>query len=142
MFTTAITTDDMSNDKAIQACPAIFQFHVETSFDVRVTVVDDRIFAARIVLMDRTEKDVDWRRADPARLGYEHLRLPADLKAKCIKLLAAMGLSYGALDFVVTPEGEYVFLELNPAGQWGWIERVLGLPITDAILDRLREGVP
>jgi len=51
-----------------------------------------------------------------------------------------MGLVYGALDFVVTPEGNSVFLELNQAGQWGWIEQALGLPITDAILDRLGEG--
>jgi hypothetical protein len=51
-----------------------------------------------------------------------------------------MGLTYAALDFVVTPEGEHVFLEINPAGQWGWIERALGMPITDAILDSLREG--
>jgi glutathione synthase/RimK-type ligase-like ATP-grasp enzyme len=142
IFTTAVTADDITADEEIQACPVIFQPRIPTSFDLRVTVVADTVFAARIVLQDRTEQDVDWRRADPARLYYERHVLPAGLESKCVKLISAMGLTYSALDFVVTPQGEHVFLELNPSGQWGWIERALGLPIADTILDRLMEGQP
>ena len=140
IFTTAITAEDITADEEIQACPVIFQPRIPTSFDLRVTVVADRVFAARIILKDRTELDVDWRRVDPARLRYERQILPAGLESKCVKLVSAMGLTYGALGFVVTPEGEHIFLELNPSGQWGWIERALGLPIADTILDKLKEG--
>ena len=140
IFTTAITPDDLAGDDEIAACPVLFQRRVATAFDVRVTVVAERVFPARIILRDRMPADTDWRAADPARLRYDHHVLPSDLEAKCVQLVAAMGLSYGALDFIVTPEGEHVFLEINPSGQWGWIERALGLPITNAILDRLRQG--
>jgi D-alanine-D-alanine ligase-like ATP-grasp enzyme len=43
------------------------------------------------------------------------------------------GLAFGAFDFVVTPDNEWVVLECNPEGQWGWIEENTGLPIADAI---------
>jgi hypothetical protein len=141
VFTTAVGPCDLGPDAAIRACPVIFQPRIATRLDLRVTVVGTQVFAAQIMLRDRTGDDVDWRGADPARVCYECYRLPADLEARCVDLVAAMGLTYGALDFVVTAEGEHVFLELNPAGQWGWLERRLGLPITDAILDTLIGGV-
>ena len=140
VFTTAITPEDLGPDAAIQACPAIFQTRIDTLFDLRVTVIGDRVFPARIDLAGRTAADVDWRRAPPARLTYQHHALPPDIERACIELVATLHLIYGALDFAVTRLGELIFLELNPAGQWGWIERALGLPITAAILDRLQEG--
>jgi hypothetical protein len=141
VFTTAVGPRDLDADAAIRACPAIFQSRIATLRDLRVTVVGNQVFAAQIMLRDRTDDDVDWRGVDPVRVRYDRYRLPAGLQAKCVDLVAALGLTYGALDFVVTPQGEHVFLELNPAGQWGWLERRLGLPITDAILDTLMGGV-
>jgi glutathione synthase/RimK-type ligase-like ATP-grasp enzyme len=140
IFTTGVTLEDLSVDGEIQACPIIFQNHIHTQFDLRVTVVGTQIFAARIIVRDRTEMDVDWRKVDPARVSYERELLPRELEVRCSKLIAAFGLMYGALDFVVTPEGEHVFLELNPSGQWGWIERALQMPITNAILDTLMDN--
>jgi glutathione synthase/RimK-type ligase-like ATP-grasp enzyme len=139
IFTSAVTAEDLNADDEILACPVIFQSRIETHFDLRVTVVGNQVFAARIFLRNRTQHDLDWRRTDPTRLYYERHVLSPELESKCTKLVAAMGLTYGALDFVVTPQGEHVFLELNPAGQWGWIEQALGFPITNAILDRLTE---
>lgn len=48
-----------------------------------------------------------------------------------------LGLRFGALDFLVTPSGEWYFLEVNPNGQWAWIEQETGLPISSAIADAL-----
>src|SRR5437588_7808526 len=141
VFTTLVSADDVTAaGDTIQACPVIFQDRIKTRFDLRVTVVGEQAFAARIFINDRTAGDLDWRQADPNRLFYERQDLDAGLAARCTKLVAAMGLVYGALDFVVTSDDNFIFLELNPAGQWGWIEQALGLQITDAILDRLWEG--
>lgn len=52
-------------------------------------------------------------------------------------LLAAMGLRFGALDFIVDPDGQWWFLEINPNGQWAWIEDEIGLPISSALADAL-----
>ena len=54
--------------------------------------------------------------------------------------MRGLSLTYGALDFIVTPDGEHVFLEINPSGQWGWIEEATGLAITNTIVDLLVEG--
>ncbi|HUN44854.1 MAG TPA: hypothetical protein VMU81_31600 [Acetobacteraceae bacterium] len=140
VFTTAIRIEDLVDDE-VQVCPLILQSRIPTEFDLRVTVVGDRTFPARIVVRDRTVQDVDWRRADPSRVCYENDTLPAEFSARCVELVSRLHLSYGAVDFVVTPAGEHVFLELNPSGQWGWIEHALGLPITESILDVLRDGV-
>jgi glutathione synthase/RimK-type ligase-like ATP-grasp enzyme len=51
--------------------------------------------------------------------------------------MQALGLSFGAVDFIRTPEGEHVFLEVNPSGEWGMLQRDLGLPIAEAIADIL-----
>jgi hypothetical protein len=140
IFTSAVVESQLGADAAIEACPVIFQPRIDSCFDVRVTVVGNRVFPARIVVRNRRQSEVDWRCVDRERIGYEHHRLPAGVERKCLALVAAFGLAYGALDLLFTPSEEYIFLELNPAGQWGWIERALGLPVADAILDRLREG--
>jgi glutathione synthase/RimK-type ligase-like ATP-grasp enzyme len=44
-----------------------------------------------------------------------------------------LGLEFGALDFIVTETGVWYFLEVNPSGQWLWIEDLTGLPIADSI---------
>lgn len=137
IFTTAVTSGDLDIDSEIQACPLTFQNRIPVQYDLRVTVVGDSVFAARVAVRDRNDSDVDWRGLDPARLHYERDSLPQEIEIKCRKLVAAFGLMYGALDFVVTPDGEYVFLELNPSGQWVWLERRLRMPITDTILDIL-----
>jgi hypothetical protein len=48
---------------------------------------------------------------------------------------------YGAFDFIVTPKGHYVFLEVNPAGQYMWVEAKTRLPITLALAEVLSNGV-
>lgn len=146
IFTTAISPDDLgpdedcASDGAVQACPAIFQQLVVKQFDLRVTVVGEQVFCARIVVRDRTAADVDWRGVNPARIRYAHHQLPTGLRARCVRLVASLGLAYGAFDFAVTAQDEHVFLELNPSGQWGWLERALELPIAAAIIDHLHEG--
>jgi len=140
IYTTPIGSDGL-DDERVHAAPVIFQQRIENAFDVRVTVVGTQVFATRIAIRDRAG-EVDWRSIDPSRLAYDRYRLPPTLEADCISLVRAFSLSFAALDFIVTPRGEYVFLELNPSGQWGWLEEATQTPITDAIIDRLVEGAP
>ncbi|MNZ28723.1 hypothetical protein D3C78_459550 [compost metagenome] len=48
-----------------------------------------------------------------------------------------LNLRYGAIDFVCDPQGNLWFLEINPNGQWAWIENLTGYPIAEAIVDEL-----
>ena len=54
-----------------------------------------------------------------------------------VLLVRRLGLHYGTIDMVLTPDGRYVFLEINPNGQYLWIEKQSGLPITEAVCDLL-----
>jgi glutathione synthase/RimK-type ligase-like ATP-grasp enzyme len=140
IYTTPITIDDLADD-VVRVAPIIFQEHIENSFDLRVTVVGTRVFSTRISIRHR-DGEADWRAIDPAQLTYERYSLPSAIEAASVTLLKAFSLSFAALDFIVTPDGEHVFLEINPSGQWGWLEEATGLPITDAIVDDLIEGTP
>ena len=57
-------------------------------------------------------------------------------------LVRRLGLAYGAIDLVLTPDGRYVFLEINPNGQYLWIEQLTGLPISEAIAEWLMHREP
>ena len=115
------------------------QNYVEKDFELRVTVVGEKVFACRIdsqTLTDDTGK-IDWRQ------GYEHgmkqsaFDLPEDIADKCREYLLCLGLNFGCFDFIVTPSGKFVFLECNPNGQWLWVEDATGLKISEAIADFL-----
>ena len=89
-------------------------------------------------MQENRETEIDWRRR-PFDVEKTPIELPSDLDAKLIALLRAFGLHYGAFDLIVTPDGRHVFLEVNPAGQYLWVEAQTKLPITAAIADELSQ---
>jgi glutathione synthase/RimK-type ligase-like ATP-grasp enzyme len=108
--------------------------------EIRVTVVDERVFAAEIHSQVPRPTQHDWRRYDPFSTPVHPHPLPAAEAERCARLLRRLGLRYGAIDLVLTPEGQYVFLELNSNGQYLWVERRTRLPISEAIAELLRRG--
>jgi len=104
-------------------------------FDVRLTVIGGIGFAVAIHAEDEAAH-VDWRSRYDA-LRYEMIDTPADLLGRAVSCLRRFGLSYGAFDFSVDPDGRWWFLECNPSGQWGWLVEETGLPIAAAIADEL-----
>jgi glutathione synthase/RimK-type ligase-like ATP-grasp enzyme len=117
----------------------LFQAWVPKAYDVRLTVVDDELFAARIDARSRAA-EVDWR-ADYHSLEYTPIETPDRVRELATALLRRLGLRFAAMDFVVTPDGEWWFLEANPNGQWAWIERETAMPIAAAIADGLQGWV-
>ena len=117
--------------------PAIYQRWVRKSLDIRITVVGTRIFVASIDSLSDPAAIVDWRRTTNPDLPHAVIDLPESLEHAILALMARLGLSFGALDFVLTPDGRFVFLEINPNGQWMWLDDKLGFGITDAVVDWL-----
>ena len=97
----------------------------------------ERVFAAEIASQSSARTRHDWRHYDVDSTPHTVHQLPPAIERACITLVRSLGLVYGAIDFVLTPDGEYVFLEINPNGQYLWIEHLTGLPITAAIVDHL-----
>jgi len=137
VFTTPVEPGDV--DESIRLTAHLFQERIEKQFEVRLTVVDDVFLAARIDAGSDTAA-VDWR-ADYEALTYTTLpQVPAPVRAGVSALLQQLGLRFGTFDFVVTPQDRWVFLEINPNGQWAWIEDATGLPIAAAIAAALTRG--
>lgn len=117
---------------SVRLAPVIFQEHVAGQ-DTRVTIVGDRVFAATIATGAGYAYDF---RVEENPTIDEH-ELPARVERRLLDLLQSLGLSYGAVDLRRTPEGDYVFLEINPAGQWLFVEHATGQPIAAALADLL-----
>ena len=132
IYTTPITVPDMS-DLRVALTAHQFQERVPKVRDVRATVVGKQVFAANILVDDETAGELlDWR-ADYKALRYEPVSLPASVESSLLTMTERLGLSFAAADFVVTAEGKHYFVDLNPSGQWGWIEDATSLPIAEAI---------
>jgi len=140
VYTSPISRAHLERLGQVTVAPCLFQEYIPKSFEVRVTVVGHRVFSAAIYSQEFEETKHDWRREGELPLRYEPYRLPAEIEEMTLQLLAALKLTYGAIDAIVTPEGEYVFLEINPSGQFGFVEQKTGLPIFSSLADLLADG--
>lgn len=120
---------------AVRHAPVIFQEYVPGDVDLRVTVVGERIFVAAIRSSD-TAYALDFR-LELETVPMTPATLPPPVEAAVRRLMARLGLVYGAIDMRVRPDGEHVFFEVNPSGQWDFVERRAGLPVTQAFADEL-----
>ena len=117
----------------------MFQEWIPKAYEIRLTVVGKHHFAVAIHAHS-TATRIDWR-TDYDALTYEVIACPSEIAERAHAFLVAAGLTYGAFDFIVTADTEdYVFLECNAAGQWGWLAEECGLSIAEAIADELTGG--
>lgn len=82
---------------------------------------------------------MDWRTLKD-NMGIKACSIPDHIASKCVRYVSELGLVFGAID-LVRSDDEYYFLEINPNGEWGWLQKNPGLPIAESITDRLIEGV-
>ena len=100
--------------------------------DIRVFAFESgEIFPAKIAA-----KSVDFREDTSAKI--EPVILPDKVCEDCIKILKLFGLKYSGIDIRLTPEGEYVFIEANPAPMFIHFENVTGFPISDTLISKLK----
>ncbi len=145
-YTERIGSADLHDLRGIDATAHQFQRWVPKSFEVRMVCVGELVFTIGIHAASDTSR-VDWR-SDYAALDYEIVEPPGEVATAAQALMKRFGLLYGAFDFVVTPDGEWFFLELNPGGQYGWLDELdtvaehfgTARPITSALAERLAEG--
>ena len=122
----------------LSLCPVTFQEMLPKSLEIRVTVVGHRVMSAAVDSQVSARATHDWRR-DGLRMvqKWEPYQLPLEVEEKILRLMDCFTLNYGAIDVILTPDGRHVFLELNPSGEFFWLERTPGLPISEAMADVL-----
>jgi glutathione synthase/RimK-type ligase-like ATP-grasp enzyme len=134
-FATLLDADRVSGLAGeIAACPSLYQQFIASDCEFRVTVVGGELFAVRVLKPDSAI--VDWRRSS---LGnrFEAMTLDLELEAAILRMQNDLGLVYGAYDFIRGTDGTDYFLEVNPMGQWLWLEVATELPISRAIANVL-----
>lgn len=137
IYTTLITPTAMAEQlPSIRLAPCMFQELVTKSYELRVNVIGDHVWAAAIYSQEMDETTLDYR-LDTDGCRHAPVLLPPDLEQKCLALNRRLGLRMSNLDLIYTPEGEYVFLEVNPNGQWAWVEEFTGFPLATALVDEL-----
>lgn len=130
VFTTTVDPATIDPDQ-VAATAHLFQERVPKAFDARVTVVGNTVFGVAVLAGSEAGRD-DWR-ADYHHLRYEPVTVPDAIQVGMSTYLGHFGLSFGAFDFVVEPDGAWRFLECNPNGQWLWLEDEAGQPIATAL---------
>lgn len=141
VFTSEFLPTHLEDLQGAELSPAIYQELVPKRFDVRVTIVGDTIFAARIDSQSDPKAAVDWRHTANPQLPHHHVALSERLRNRLLRLMQRLGLNFGAVDLIETPDGEHVFLEVNPNGQWLWLDDMLDLGISQAVADWLGRGI-
>lgn len=121
----------------IALCPTYLQEAIAKDHELRVTIIGDRLFNCRIDSQGVEGAEQDWRAVDTIKLPHRIEPLRADVDAALRAYLKRCGLRFGAFDLIVTPEGDHVFLELNPNGQWYWVELATQAPMAEAMADLL-----
>jgi hypothetical protein len=132
LSTRLLRREDLDALDGLRHCPMIFQRLVPKALELRIAWVDGLAFVGAL---DGARCGVDWRRESTA--DWQSYELPRPVHERLARLMAALRLRQGAIDMIVTPAGEHVFLEVNPHGEWGMLERDLGLPIGAALADAL-----
>lgn len=139
----AIFANDLSGKEVdsifanVKLAPLIFQQKVDKSYDVRVNVFGNQFFAYKITTKDNIPI-FDWRTVDFHQLKYTRMDLDRNLEEKILRFVNSLNLKFGAFDFSYDKNDNPYFLEINPNGQWGWIDIVNQTNIlTDALIELL-----
>jgi glutathione synthase/RimK-type ligase-like ATP-grasp enzyme len=139
IYTNVIEPHHATKFASVQYAPVLLQPYISKGYEVRATVVGQYVFAAALASQTVPGAQHDWRRVDASVLPHTPHRLPSVVEAQCIALVRALGLNFGAIDLIVTPSGDYIFLEINPNGQWAWIQQMCPeLQIREALIDLLQ----
>ncbi len=131
----------LSSREEVRLAPGIYQELIEKDHELRVTIVGDEVFPVRINSQEHEATEIDWRRSFLGAEAHEIATLDSELSGQLLEFHKRAGLVYGAYDIIIPKSGEPVFLEVNPAGQWLWMEQMLGIPISERLAVRMFETV-
>jgi glutathione synthase/RimK-type ligase-like ATP-grasp enzyme len=141
VFTSQLAAEELDHLDQLALAPMTFQEHLDKAVELRVTLIGGRVFAAAVDSQALARARIDWRKEGVRLLDrWSPYARPAEISTRLLRLAARLELSYGAVDIIVTPDGRHVFLEINPGGEWFWLDDVFGprslsTAIADALLD-------
>jgi len=134
IFTNILRDEHIKNLKEYDLTPCIYQENIQKTIELRITVIGEKVFSAGVNSQNSENTKIDWRKGE---LKFFKETIPLEIEKKCILLLKELNLIFGAIDLIKDRNGNYIFLEINPNGQWAWIETDTELQISDSIINEL-----
>lgn len=142
-YTARVRHEDLPPDPLLRAAPGIFQAKVKKQYEVRAQFFGTSCFALKIDPSRIEYGEMDWRLHQNGDMTDGSVTLPDAVHAACVRQLRSLGLVAGAFDFIVTPEDEWIYLEVNEAGQFIFVEQWCPeLPVFDALCAFIESGDP
>lgn len=133
VFANEITVADLSAEEEIKISPSIFQQSLSPKVDYRVTVVGEVVLPVRVERQCRKNVGIDWR-TEKSGTRFTACNLPPEIEDLCRRYVKASELIFGAID-LLEHDGDFFFLEINPNGEWGWLQKPNNIPIAEALCD-------
>lgn len=123
IFTNRVREEHLNGCEDLRGCPTLFQEEVRKQSDIRITVVDDAIHAVEMSALDGDGMQrCDIRRDSMQDVAHKKITLPDEVRARVRSLMKSYGLRFAAIDMAVADDGRWVFFEVNPNGQWAWMD--------------------
>ncbi len=123
IFTNPVRESDLEDLTDLARCPTLFQQAVRKVSDVRITIVDSNICAIELSAKDGDgQQRCDIRRNNMLDVTYRTISLPADVDAAVRQLVSFYDLRFAAIDMAIAEGGQWYFFEINPNGQWAWLD--------------------
>ncbi|WP_288243487.1 MvdC/MvdD family ATP grasp protein [uncultured Chryseobacterium sp.] len=132
LSTNIIDENSIQDIADIEYCPMIFQPYIEKEYELRIVYLDGEFFTGKI----NNSENADWRIARGNYFWSEY-HLPENIKTSLTAMMKEMGLYMGAIDMIRGKDRKYYFLEVNPQGEWGMLQKDLDFPIAQRIADNL-----
>lgn len=134
VFTNSVNEDALDELEQIRFCPMTFQENVPKKLELRTIIVGNKLFTASVDSQKASDAKDDWRKKGLSFVNdWEKFDLPAEVEESLLKFMQHFGLNYGAFDFILTPDDQLYFLEINTAGEFYWLERKPGFPISESL---------
>lgn len=141
IFTNPVRETDLEHLDDLAQCPTLFQQSVRKQSDVRITVVDGDLHAFELTAMDNEgQQRCDIRRNNMLDVKYRAITVPQDVTVALRRLVASYGLRFAAIDMAVATDGQWYFFEVNPNGQWAWLDLCGGATIYKSFIASFSVG--
>lgn len=134
-YTQKIKDDKFPKLGGIEVAPLIYQNYINKLREYRVCYIDGNFYCG-VIPESISQTQTDWR-TPGTKFEWSHGHLPKKLESQLTQLMSKLHLKFGVMDILEDENKEFYFLEVNPIGEWGMLEKFLNLPISRAIADTL-----
>ncbi|MBI5880639.1 hypothetical protein HZB90_00750 [archaeon] len=136
-YNNIVEDEQIKQAHLIRRHPSLFQEYIDKEYELRITALENKIVGIAIHSQDSEQSKVDFRRYDFENVGYERVDLPTNVEKFCTELIKHYGLRFGEIDMICAKDGRYVFLEINPNGQWLWLQLMSDYNLTEDVAENL-----